>query len=131
MLCTSVSQSLDPQWHCELVPLVHCSSILKGIASDSDGMDGDGVATELERFKSCLVGMFEQTGQGVAFLETALHSGGAGSDEGARISKYHTVVDVIPFEAGMEADIEMFFKQVCAFYRHFDTELEILPYLYD
>jgi hypothetical protein len=45
-------------------------------------------------------------------METALHAGGAGG-EGGRISRYHTVIDVIPFEEGMEADIEMFFKQVC------------------
>lgn len=89
---------------------MHTPSILKGISSDADGEDGEGVARELERFKSCLVNMFEQTGQGVAFMETALHSGGG--DTGGRISKYHTVIDVIPFEDGMDADIQMFFKQV-------------------
>jgi hypothetical protein len=103
---------MDPQWHCELVPLMHTPSILKGISSDADGEDGEGVSRELDRFKSCLVSMFEHTGQGVAFMETALHAGGAGG-EGGRISRYHTVIDVIPFEDGMEADIEMFFKQVC------------------
>ena len=113
--CSVVSQSLDPAWHCELVPLMHTSSFLRAQSKDADGdgESGEGVTRELERFKSCLVNMFAQQGQGVAFLETAIHGGG-GREEGGggRVSKHHAVIDVIPFEKGMDGEIEMFFRQV-------------------
>jgi hypothetical protein len=88
---------------------------LRSLDSDADGEDGQGILRELERFKSCLTAMFEREGKGVAFMETAIHAG-LKSDEAAgstqRVSKHHTVLDVIPFEQGLQSEISMFFYQV-------------------
>lgn len=87
---------------------------MRSLDNDADGEDGQGILRELERFKSCLIAMFERDGKGVAFMETAIHAG-LKTDEISgtqRISKHHTVVDVIPFEQGMQGEISMFFYQV-------------------
>jgi hypothetical protein len=68
----------------------------------------------MERFKSCLTAMFERDGKGVAFMETAIHAGLKSDEAGTsqRVSKHHTVMDVIPFEQGLQSEISMFFYQV-------------------
>lgn len=135
-----VTYSLNPEWHCELVPITHMSSILKCLDNNTmDPEDGQNLLKELERFKSCLSIMFERLGQGVIFMETAIHSnisnnsssnnssnsGDSGSvytsfniNETQRIPKYHTIIEVLPFELGLENDIYM------SFYQSFQTSGE-------
>ncbi len=110
-----VTYSLDPEWHCEIVPIAHIPSILRCLDTDADGEDGQGILREIEQFKCHLSSMFEQDGKGVVFMETAIHAGIGNSDESGastRISKHHTVIDVVPFESGMQGEISMFFHQV-------------------
>jgi hypothetical protein len=111
----SASSSLDDQWHCELIPVSHIPSLLRGSTDDTEGDGGLDLLKEKIRFQDCIARMFERQGKGVIFMETALHSG-VSSDEGSsstrRISKHHTVIDVLPFEDGMQGELEMFFKQV-------------------
>ena len=103
----SRNDSLVPDWHCELVPLMHASSILLADkAGHAEGVinnhEHDGLLHELARFKACLQRMFERLGKGVVFVETATRSGAI---------RHHTTVDVIPIERGMEGDVHMSFKQ--------------------
>jgi hypothetical protein len=93
--------------------------VLRSLDQDVDGEDGQGILRELERFKSCLSVMFARDGRGVAFMETAIHAGlksddgtAGGSGSYQRVSKHHTIIDVIPFEQGMQSEISMFFRQV-------------------
>ena len=90
-----------------------------------DHDDGQSLLQELDRFKSCLAIMFERLGQGVVFMETAIHSNTGsnetttmGMGENQRISKYHTTIDILPFELGLENDIYM------SFYQSFQTSGE-------
>ena len=104
----SRNESLVPGWHCELVPLVHSSSVMlaekEGEAESvvRDGSSENGLFKELERFKSCLQRMYERMGKGVVFMETATRSG---------INKHHTTVDVVPVPKGSEGEVHMSFKQ--------------------
>lgn len=97
-----------------------------------DPEDAQNILKELERFKLCLAIMFDRLGQGVVFMETAIHSNVSSNNnnndsssaytttmnENQRISKYHTMIDIIPFESGLENDIYM------SFYQSFQTSGE-------
>ena len=88
---------LDPdalvEGHLEIVPVSHVVSILQ---CDEE------TQREIERFQSCLRRMYDKQGQGVLFLETAVHFH----------SRPHAHIDVIPIDRGMEDEASMFFKEV-------------------
>lgn len=82
--------------HCVITSREHLPSCL---SSPSE------VQIEIDRYKSSIAAMFERSRQVPIFIEAAID---------VSSPKYHLAIHVVPVEAGIEIDAQMFFRQAIA-----------------